>query len=95
MSSLAKLGTSVKVGRIRFTTTIPIEILFAARKIPVDFNNVFITHPEKKALVEEAELEGYPRDISGWIKGICAVATGSDLDEVIVPKRPAFNGAIG
>jgi benzoyl-CoA reductase/2-hydroxyglutaryl-CoA dehydratase subunit BcrC/BadD/HgdB len=71
------------VSRIGFTTTIPIEILFAAGKIPVDLNNVFITHPQKKALVEEAELEGFPRNICGWIKGIYAVAMRSDLDEVI------------
>jgi len=77
------LRTGAKVGKIGFTTTIPIEILFAAGKIPVDLNNVFITHPEKKALVEEAELEGYPRNICGWIKGIYAVATRSDMAEVI------------
>jgi len=83
MSTSSKLGTGAKVGRIGFTTTIPIEILFAAGKIPVDLNNVFITHPGKKALVEEAELEGYPRNICGWIKGIYAVATRSDVVEVI------------
>lgn len=83
MISLPKLGNGAKVGRIGFTTTIPIEILFAAGKIPVDLNNVFITHPEKKALVEEAELEGYPRNICSWIKGIYAVTTRSDVDEVI------------
>ncbi len=71
------------MSRIGFTTTIPIEILFAAGKIPVDLNNVFISHPQKKALVEEAELEGFPRNICGWIKGIYAVAMRLDLDEVI------------
>jgi len=71
------------VSKIGFTTTIPIEILFAAGRIPVDLNNVFITHPQKKSLVEEAELEGFPRNICGWIKGIYTVATRSDLDEVI------------
>ncbi len=83
MSSSSQLGIGVKGGRIGFTTTIPIEILFAAEKIPVDLNNVFITHPKRKTLVGEAELEGYPRNICGWIKGIYAVATRSDLDELI------------
>ena len=77
------MGTSTKVGRIGFTTTIPLEILFAARETPIDLNNVFITHPEKKALVEEAELEGFPRNMCGWIKGIYAVTKRSGLDEVI------------
>jgi benzoyl-CoA reductase/2-hydroxyglutaryl-CoA dehydratase subunit BcrC/BadD/HgdB len=71
------------VSRIGFTTTIPIEILFSAEKTPVDLNNVFINHPQKKALVEEAELEGFPRNICGWVKGIYAVAMRLDLDEVI------------
>jgi benzoyl-CoA reductase/2-hydroxyglutaryl-CoA dehydratase subunit BcrC/BadD/HgdB len=83
MSSSPKLGIGAEVSRIGFTTTIPIEILFAAGKIPVDLNNVFITHPQRKALVEEAELEGFPRNICGWIKGIYAVAMRLDLDEVI------------
>ena len=77
------MGIGAEVGRIGFTTTIPTEILFAAGKIPVDLNNVFIIHPQKKALVEEAELEGFPRNICGWIKGIYAVALRLDLDEVI------------
>ena len=71
------------MSRIGFTTTIPIEILFSAEKTPVDLNNVFINHPQKKALVEEAELEGFPRNICGWVKGIYAVAMRLDLDEVI------------
>ncbi|UCD72331.1 MAG: 2-hydroxyacyl-CoA dehydratase [Syntrophobacterales bacterium] len=83
MSSSSTLGIGAEVGRIGFTTTIPIEILFAAGKIPVDLNNVFVTHPQKKALVEEAELEGFPRNICGWIKGIYAVTMRSGLDEVI------------
>lgn len=71
------------MSRVGFTTTIPIEILFAAGKILVSLNNVFISHPQKKALVEKTELEGFPRNICGWIKGIYAVAMRLDLDEVI------------
>ncbi len=71
------------VGRVGFTTIIPIEILFTARRLPVGLDHVFITHPEKKkALVKKVELEGYPRNIYGGIKGIHAVATrrGRDTD---------------
>jgi len=70
------------VGRVGFTTIIPIEILFTARRLPVDLDNVFITHPEKKALVKKVALEGYPRNMCGGIKGIYAVATrrGKDMD---------------
>jgi hypothetical protein len=36
MSSLPTSGIVAKVGRIGFTTNIPVEILFAAGKIPID-----------------------------------------------------------
>lgn len=73
-------NTNHKVG---FTTTIPLEILIAANKIPVDLNNVFINHPNKKGLIERAESDGFPRNICNWIKGIYSVALQTDVSEVI------------
>jgi len=70
-------------GKVGFTTTIPLEILIAAGKTPVDLNNVFITSPERKNFVERAEFEGFPRNICSWVKGIFAVALSMDLSEVI------------
>ena len=55
---------------IGLTSTIPVEILFAAGCIPVDLNNVFITSPRAGAWVEEAEEKGFPRTLCSWIKGI-------------------------
>lgn len=55
---------------IGITSTIPVEILFAAGLIPVDLNNIFITSPQAAAWVEEAEEEGFPRTLCSWIKGI-------------------------
>lgn len=52
------------------TTTVPVEVLFAAGRVPVDLNNLFITDENPQALVDEAELAGYPRNICAWIKGI-------------------------
>jgi len=69
--------------KVGFTTTIPLEILIAAGKTPVDLNNVFITSPERKTFVERAELEGFPRNICSWVKGIFGVALSMDLSEVI------------
>lgn len=56
--------------KIGLTTTVPVEIIYAAGCIPVDLNNVFITSPHPQQLVEEAELAGYPRNVCAWIKGI-------------------------
>ena len=52
------------------TTTVPVEVVYAAGWVPVDLNNVFITDESPATLVEEAELAGYPRNLCAWIKGI-------------------------
>lgn len=56
--------------KVGITTTVPVEIIYAAGWIPVDLNNLFITDEDPGALVEEAELAGYPRNLCAWIKGI-------------------------
>ncbi|MDR3287925.1 MAG: 2-hydroxyacyl-CoA dehydratase family protein [Peptococcaceae bacterium] len=62
------------MGKIGITTTIPVEVIYAAREIPVDLNNIFITSPDAMRRVEEAELDGFPRNVCGWIKGLYATA---------------------
>ncbi len=69
--------------RIGFTTSIPVEVILAAGKIPVDLNNIFINSAEARRLVESAEDAGYPRNTCGWIKGLYAVALQEDLEAVI------------
>ncbi len=71
----------IKVG---ITTTIPIEVVYAAGHIPVDLNNIFITAAAPHDLIEEAELAGYPRNICAWIKGIyTTVLRNKDIKRVI------------
>ncbi|MHB9037939.1 MAG: 2-hydroxyacyl-CoA dehydratase family protein [Armatimonadota bacterium] len=69
--------------KIGITTTIPVEVVYAAGCVPVDLNNVFITSEEAPALVAEAEYQGYPRNACGWIKGIYSVAKKTELEAVI------------
>ena len=71
------------MNKVGFTTTIPLEILIAAKKTPVDLNNVFITHTAKNDLLERAENDGFPRNICSWIKGIYSVALQANVSEVI------------
>lgn len=72
---------SFKVG---ITTTIPVEVVYAAGWVPIDLNNVFISSAEPRLLVEEAETAGYPRNICAWIKGIYSVVLrDTDLRTVI------------
>lgn len=69
--------------RVGFTTTIPLEVLVAAGAVPVDLNNVFITHPKSGTLIEDAELCGFPRNVCAWIKGIHGAVVSSGITEMI------------
>ncbi|NOY53101.1 MAG: 2-hydroxyacyl-CoA dehydratase [Deltaproteobacteria bacterium] len=68
---------------VGFTTSIPVEILLAAGRTPVDLNNIFIEDPDPCSRVEEAEERGFPRNTCGWIKGIYSAARKEGLEEVI------------
>lgn len=70
--------------KIGITTTVPIEVIYAAGHIPVDLNNVFVSHPERERLIEEAELAGFPRSFCAWVKGIYGAAREmGDLGAVV------------
>jgi len=71
------------MNRIGFTTSIPVEVLLAAGKVPVDLNNIFISDEKARQLVDMAEDAGYPRNTCGWIKGLYSVALQNDLEAVI------------
>jgi benzoyl-CoA reductase/2-hydroxyglutaryl-CoA dehydratase subunit BcrC/BadD/HgdB len=69
---------------IGITSTVPVEILFAAGYIPVDLNNIFITSPQAGIWVDEAEERGFPRTLCSWIKGIySALRFRPDIKTVI------------
>ena len=68
---------------IGLTATVPVEILLAAGRVPLDLNNVFITAPGPAALVAEAEHRGFPMNSCAWIKGIYATARRLGVRQVI------------
>ncbi len=69
---------------VGITSTVPVEVIFAAGLVPVDLNNIFITSPKAAAWVEEAEEEGFPRTLCSWIKGIYgALKHRPDIQKVI------------
>jgi len=69
--------------RVGITTTIPSEVLYAAGRIPVDLNNVFITDRAPCALVEQAEQAGFPYNLCGWVKGLYAAAKAEGIKSVV------------
>ncbi len=58
---------------IGFTSTIPVEIIFAANKIPLDLNNIFISSENPNEFINTSELEGFPRNFCAWTKGLYGV----------------------
>lgn len=71
------------MSKVGFTTTIPVEVILAANKIPIDLNNVFVNAPNSLAMVEFAEEAGYPRTSCGWIKGLYAAALDYNLEALV------------
>ncbi len=72
---------------VGFTTSVPVEVLLAAGKRPVDLNNAFICRPEAHAFVREAERKGFPSTCCAWMRGIYGVLPTLDIDEVIAVVR--------
>jgi benzoyl-CoA reductase/2-hydroxyglutaryl-CoA dehydratase subunit BcrC/BadD/HgdB len=68
---------------IGITSTVPIELVYAAGLRPVDLNNVFISNDNPGGLVEEAERAGFPRNMCAWVKGLYAVALRMGLRRVV------------
>ncbi|MBN2652478.1 MAG: 2-hydroxyacyl-CoA dehydratase [Spirochaetales bacterium] len=69
--------------KVGLTTTVPVEVVFAAGCVPVDLNNLFIVAPDSQAYTEFAELAGFPRSICAWIKGLYSVALQHNIDTVV------------
>ena len=55
---------------VGITTTLPVEVILAAGRRPVDLNNRFIGSDRAQARVELAEQRGFPRTICSWVKGL-------------------------
>ena len=69
---------------VGITTTVPIEVLYASGRTPVDLNNRFITADAPKTFIERAEADGLPRSLCGWIKGLYGVVMSSSDIRTIV-----------
>lgn len=68
---------------IGLTSTIPVEIVFAAGLKPVDLNNVFINSERPEKLIMQAESAGFAHNVCAWIKGIYSTVINHDVKRVI------------
>jgi benzoyl-CoA reductase/2-hydroxyglutaryl-CoA dehydratase subunit BcrC/BadD/HgdB len=69
--------------RVGFTTSVPVEVLFAAGVVPSDLNNLFITDPDPQRLIERAETDGFPKNLCNWIKGLYGVVITQGVETVV------------
>jgi benzoyl-CoA reductase/2-hydroxyglutaryl-CoA dehydratase subunit BcrC/BadD/HgdB len=68
---------------IGLTSTIPVEVIFAAGFIPVDINNIFIGSNDPELLVTNAESAGFPGNICAWIKGIYSTVFEHGIGHIV------------
>lgn len=68
---------------VGITSTIPIEIVFAAGYIPIDLNNIFICDRYAYRMVEDAESSGLPRNTCAWIKGIYSAVRKYHIKKIV------------
>ncbi len=70
-------------GTIGFTTTVPVELIFAAGYEPCDLNNIFVNDPDPQRFIDRAEYDGFPKGMCSWIKGIYGVIMEHEMAGVI------------
>jgi benzoyl-CoA reductase/2-hydroxyglutaryl-CoA dehydratase subunit BcrC/BadD/HgdB len=68
---------------IGFTSSIPVEIIYAAGLIPYDLNNLFIGDPHPGLFIERAEESGFPATSCAWIKGIYSTVKKHKIRKVV------------
>jgi len=68
--------------RVGITATVPIEVLYAAGRRPLDLNNVFIEGPSGDD-IHVAESAGFPVNCCAWIKGLYGAARPLGIREVV------------
>lgn len=75
-------GPPSNLRRMGITATVPIEILYAAGRVPTDLNNVFVAGTSAED-VHTAENAGFPVNCCAWIKGIYGAARRLGIGEVV------------
>ncbi|MCD6533761.1 MAG: 2-hydroxyacyl-CoA dehydratase [Deltaproteobacteria bacterium] len=68
---------------IGITSTIPVEVVFAAGHTPCDLNNLFITDPDPNHFIRLAEEAGFPQTTCAWIKGIYGTLRDTSAEKKI------------
>lgn len=68
---------------IGITSTVPVEIIYAAGLVPVDINNLFISSEDPVRLVRAAKMDGFPDTTCGWICGLYGAIMERGIKRVV------------
>jgi benzoyl-CoA reductase/2-hydroxyglutaryl-CoA dehydratase subunit BcrC/BadD/HgdB len=68
---------------VGLTSTVPVEVVFAAGLKPLDLNNHFITSRAPDRLLSRAEQAGFSHNTCSWIKGIYSTVLDHGVQSVI------------
>jgi len=68
---------------VGFTTSLPVEVILAAGRRPLDLNNAFVNGPDTDADIATAEAHGFPRNMCAWIKGIYGTVKRLGIRQVV------------
>lgn len=71
------------MNKVGITTTIPVEVIYAADLVPVDLNNLFITAGDPGGMVNQAESGSLPRSVCSWVKGIYSAIKNNSIKTVV------------
>jgi len=77
------MAGGIKSTAVGITSTVPIEIVYAAGRSAVDLNNAFISHEDGNLLVDRAERSGFPETSCAWIKGIYSAVQAGKIGTVV------------
>jgi benzoyl-CoA reductase/2-hydroxyglutaryl-CoA dehydratase subunit BcrC/BadD/HgdB len=69
--------------RVGISNTIPAEVVIAAGHTLIDLNNIFVTSDDYSALINNAEVRGFPRSLCAFIKGVYGASKIADIDEFV------------
>ena len=69
--------------RIGITTTVPVEVIFAAGHTPVDLNNCFVGSDNPDTFLDLSQKHGFTPGVCAWIKGIFGAAISGEVDKVV------------
>ena len=69
--------------KVGITSTVPVEVIYAAGRVPVDLNNLLLRHADPAGLVSRAEAAGLPRNVCAWTKGVYQAAVEAGIKTVV------------